>query len=101
MRLAYTSGCGSRASRSHRSEISAGVFLDVAPFPPRAKSPSSPLMRASPSFKAPVTVVVTPLGCQSNPRTHPKAWNPEGIRKTAQQLLGSLVYHDVNGDFTG
>ena len=35
-------------------------------------------MSLMPSLTAPQTVVVTPLECQSNPRTHPNAWNQYG-----------------------
>src|SRR3954470_14589421 len=66
------------ASRSHRSRISAGVLRDVAPLPPWEYTPSSCSMPRRPSFSAPVTVVVTPLECQSNPRTQPNAWNQCG-----------------------
>ena len=55
------------------SSISEGVFLDVLPLPPATNSPRSFSRPLTPSFRAPHNVVVTPLECQSKPRTQPKA----------------------------
>src|SRR6266540_4501770 len=52
--------------------------------------PRSRSVPRSPSFSAPVTVVVTPLECQSNPRTHPNAWNQCG--SDSRRSTSSLPY---------
>src|SRR4051812_2370868 len=78
IRLAYTSGAGSIDASSHAAAISAGALRDVAPLPPATKKPKSDSAPRMPSFRAPQTVVVTPLECQSKPSTHPNAWNQNG-----------------------
>src|SRR3954469_867954 len=57
--------------------------------------PRSRSVPRSPSFSAPVTVVVTPLECQSNPRTHPNAWNQYGSarrRSTSSRPYSSTIW---------
>src|SRR4030095_7717228 len=84
--------------------------------------PRSRSVPRSPSFTAPVTVVVTPLECQSNPSTHPNAWNQNGSdsrRNTSyaprsanagtptraarprQYLVRPAIGDDVDDDFAG
>ncbi len=91
----------SDAERSQRSVISAGVFRDVAPLPPCAKTPSSCSSPFSPSLSAPVTVVVTPLECQSNPKDAAERLKPEGVGQPPQQFRRPLIGDDVDRHFPG
>src|SRR5687768_9985800 len=57
--------------------------------------PSSLPRFDNPSFNAPHTVVVTPLECQSKPRTQPNAWNQCGSesrsRKTERPCSSTMT----------
>jgi len=72
IRLEYTSLFGSSDTASQYFSIWVGVRLEALPFPPAAKNPNPPSSPLIPSFTAPHTVVVTPLECQSKPKTQPK-----------------------------
>ena len=95
---------GRRAARIHErpglpSDPLATVF-DLSrrlargiPFAPGRKNPGSASISLMPSLTAPHTVVVTPLECQSNPRTQPNAWNQNGSerRRSTSRAPNSLV----------
>src|SRR5690349_17450814 len=65
---------------------SLGVSRELFPLPPATKSPRSAARGARPSLSAPHTVVVTPLECQSKPRTQPNAWNQRGSDRRSRNV---------------
>jgi hypothetical protein len=87
-RLALTSAAGSRPCRSQARSISVGVLREAAPLPPVTTKPKSPSTPLTASLIAPQVVVVTPLECQSKPKTQPNAWNQNGSDSRASTSLG-------------
>src|SRR5438552_2915913 len=79
VRSADSVSSGGRAASSvlaSRAEaLSEATRLSTAP---RASPRKSRSWRRMPALRATVTVVVTPLECQSKPSTQPKAWNQYG-----------------------
>src|SRR2546430_12659892 len=87
-------------SRAPNSCSSRGVRRDALPLPPATYNPRSRARGASPSLSAPQTVVVTPLECQSNPSTHPKAWNQNGSDnrcKKAERPCSRTIASAISG----
>ena len=58
------------------------------PYPPGSKRRGRVRCRGGPPLSAPVTVVVTPLECQSKPSTQPSAWNQNGSDKRRSNSSG-------------